>query len=357
MKKIITILSALFMTATLFAQSPQRMSYQAVVRNASNNLVLNTPVGMRVSILQGSVFGASVYVETQTPTTNSNGLVSLSIGSGTILAGSFSTINWANGPYFIKTETDPLGGTAYSITGSSELMSVPYALYAGNATTYTSGNGISISNGNITNTAPNQTVSIVAAGSTSVIGTYPNYTVSSPSYIAGNGITINSNTISISNPSLTIGSSYAGGIVFYIDATGQHGLVSASNDQGTNSWVPSVTWTNTAISSTFDCYLCGDVNSRIANNLFGGVSNAFQICSTYSIGGYSDWYLPSRYELTLMYLNLKTMNLGNFSNGWYWSSTEFSSQAAWVINFTNGSYAGYSKWGSPSVIVRPIRAF
>ena len=107
MKKIITILSALFMTATLFAQSPQRMSYQAVVRNASNNLVLNTPVGMRVSILQGSIFGASVYVETQTPTTNSNGLISISIGSGTIVVGSFSTINWANGPYFIKTETDP----------------------------------------------------------------------------------------------------------------------------------------------------------------------------------------------------------------------------------------------------------
>jgi hypothetical protein len=177
MKKIITILSALFMTTTLFAQSPQRMSYQAVVRNASNNLVLNTPVGMRVSILQGSIFGASVYVETQTPTTNSNGLVSISIGSGTIVTGSFSAINWANGPYFIKTESDLLGGTAYSIIGTSELMSVPYALYAGNVTTYTSGTGISISNGTITNTAPNQTVNIAASGISSVIGTYPNYTI------------------------------------------------------------------------------------------------------------------------------------------------------------------------------------
>jgi hypothetical protein len=58
-----------------------------------------------------------------------------------------------------------------------------------------------------------------------------------------------------------------------------------------------------------------------------------------------------------MYLNLKTLNLGNFSNGWYWSSTESGAQTAWVINFTNGNFAGYSKWGSPSVIVRPIRAF
>jgi microcystin-dependent protein len=204
MKKIITILSALFITTNVFAQSPQRMSYQAVVRNTSNNLVLSAPVGMRVSIIQGSIFGASVYVETQNPITNSNGLISISIGTGTIVTGSFSTVNWANGPYFIKTETDPLGGTAYSIIGTSELMSVPYALYAGNATTYTSGNGISISSGTIANTAPNQTVNISAAGISSVTGTYPNYTINTPNHIAGAGISVSGATITNSAPDKTV---------------------------------------------------------------------------------------------------------------------------------------------------------
>ena len=134
MKKIITILAAVLITASVFAQAPQKMSYQAVIRNASNALVTSTPVGMRISVLQGSPTGTAVYVETQTPSTNANGLVSLSIGTGTIVTGTFAGINWAAGPYFIKTETDPLGGTAYTIAGTNELMSVPYALFSANAT-------------------------------------------------------------------------------------------------------------------------------------------------------------------------------------------------------------------------------
>ena len=134
MKKIITICAALIMTANVFAQAPQKMSYQAVIRNSSNALITSTPVGMQISILQGSASGIAVYIETQTPSTNANGLVSLEIGSGAPVAGTFAGINWATGPYFIKTETDPTGGTAYTISGTSELMSVPYALYSANGT-------------------------------------------------------------------------------------------------------------------------------------------------------------------------------------------------------------------------------
>ncbi|MFN4853810.1 MAG: hypothetical protein ACK5JC_05250, partial [Bacteroidota bacterium] len=108
------------------------MSYQAVIRNSSNTLVSNQPVGMRISILQGSASGTAVYVETQTPTTNANGLASLEIGGGTVVSGNISTIDWANGPYFIKTETDATGGSNYSITGTSQLLSVPYAFFSGN---------------------------------------------------------------------------------------------------------------------------------------------------------------------------------------------------------------------------------
>ncbi len=134
MKKLITILAAVLMTATLFAQAPQKMSYQAVIRNTSDALVKSTPVGMRISILQGSSTGTAVYVETQKPSTNINGLVSLEIGTGTLVTGTFAAIDWANGPYFIKTETDPTGGIVYTIAGTSQLISVPYALFSSNGT-------------------------------------------------------------------------------------------------------------------------------------------------------------------------------------------------------------------------------
>jgi hypothetical protein len=125
------------LTASGFTQAPEKMSYQAVVRDASNALVTTQSVGMQISILQGGATGTFVYVETQTPTTNTNGLISIEIGTGTLISGDFTTIDWTNDTYFIKTETDPTGGTTYTITGTSQLMSVPYALYAktsGNST-------------------------------------------------------------------------------------------------------------------------------------------------------------------------------------------------------------------------------
>jgi hypothetical protein len=130
MKKLYTILAALLLTASAFAQAPEKMSYQAVVRDSGDALVTSQPVGMQISILQTTAIGTAVYVETQTPTTNVNGLVSLEIGTGIVVSGDFTTIDWSTDSYFIKTETDPAGGTTYTITGTSQLMSVPFALYA-----------------------------------------------------------------------------------------------------------------------------------------------------------------------------------------------------------------------------------
>ena len=134
MKKVILSILFLLTVTVVWAQVPQQISYQSVIRDGNNVVVASSGVGIKISLLKGSTTGPSVYVETHRKTTNANGLVSLEIGTGTVLSGSFSTIDWANGPYLIQTETDPTGGTNYSIPFVMALNSVPYALFAANGT-------------------------------------------------------------------------------------------------------------------------------------------------------------------------------------------------------------------------------
>jgi hypothetical protein len=148
-RTVFILVAAIFLTLQIFAQAPQKMSYQAVVRDAGNNLVISTSVGMQISILQGSPGGTAVFVETHNSNTNANGLVTVQIGGGILVSGNFSTINWAGGPYYLKTETDPAGGTSYSITGTTQLLSVPYALYA--ETSGSGGSGWLLNGNNGTN--------------------------------------------------------------------------------------------------------------------------------------------------------------------------------------------------------------
>jgi hypothetical protein len=130
MKKIYFMLIAIFITATTFAQAPEKMSYQAVIRDGGGNLVANQGIGMQISILKSTASGTAVYVETHTPTSNINGLVTLEIGAGSNPSGVFADIDWSNDTYFIKTETDLTGGSGYTISGTSQLLSVPFALHA-----------------------------------------------------------------------------------------------------------------------------------------------------------------------------------------------------------------------------------
>lgn len=149
MKSSLLCFAAVFFSfAFTFAQVPNKMSYQLVVRNASNNLITNQTVGMRFNILQGSATGTSVYVETQNPTTNINGLASVELGAGIVVSGNFLGIDWANGPYFLQTETDPSGGSNYTIVSTSQLLSVPYALFSGNGIRGVSSSGDSLILGN-----------------------------------------------------------------------------------------------------------------------------------------------------------------------------------------------------------------
>jgi hypothetical protein len=133
MKKITLALLLLSSFTILLAQAPQKMSYQSVIRNTDGKLVSGTLVNIKTSILSGSASGIATYVETQTTTTNNNGLATIEIGGGTPVIGTFSGVNWGAESHFVKTEIDPTGGSNYTISGTSQLLSVPYALYAGSS--------------------------------------------------------------------------------------------------------------------------------------------------------------------------------------------------------------------------------
>ena len=133
MNKRSTFFSLLIIIALVCsAQVPQKFNYQAVVRNAQHALIANQDVGFKMSILEGSLQGDPVYVETHTEITNAIGLADLVIGEGTVTSGVFEEILWGSTAMFLKVEMDPTGGSAYEYMGTSQLISVPYALYSGN---------------------------------------------------------------------------------------------------------------------------------------------------------------------------------------------------------------------------------
>lgn len=313
MKRTISILAVILVTNLFFqqetaAQSPEKISYQAVIRDALGNLMLSQSVGMRVSILQTSANGSAVYVEKHTSTTNTNGLISIEIGGGTLVSGNFSTIDWPNGPYFIKTETDPAGGTNYTISSTSQLLSVPYALHAKSAE-------------------------------------------------------------SISGSIYSFGDFSQGGIVFWLDETGRHGLVCAKTDQSTGClWFsnPSVFHQTIAYG---DGPFSGEMNTSIiiAVQGFGsGILYAARVAAEYisTEGGksYGDWYMPSIGELNLLYANRAVIDETALVNGgstfaeyYYWSSTEYDTFQAYFQLFITGqtTYDGKNNFYR----VRAVRAF
>ena len=406
MKKLFTIVVAVLLTASVFlpqqagAQSPEKMSYQAVIRNSSDVLVTNTQIGMQISILQGSASRTAVYVETQEPTTNANGLVSLEIGTGTLVSGDFSTIDWANGPYFIKTETDPdgtTGGIAYTITGTSQLLSVPYALHAKTAETVTGSipetdpifeasvasgiSGTDITNWNnkldsYTEIDPIFGVS-VASGITGTDTTNWNnkldsYTETDPIFgasvasgitgtettnwnnkqdqlTAGTGISIAGNTIS-AKADFYLGQDTLGGIVFYIylDQNGdQRGLIVSKTQTNAK-------WQNTGVTTDATRSWDGAYNMNLMSD---------SPAKTWVTNLGTDWHLPSIDELSILWHNRfhanKALNAGGFtllSNAaYYWSSTETSIAYAFCLGFSLGSTNSNSKFSAYSV--RAVRAF
>ncbi|HXP52800.1 MAG TPA: hypothetical protein VN922_22825, partial [Bacteroidia bacterium] len=136
MKNLRLLFAALMLvciTATTYAQTPRAIKYQAIARSSNGEAIASQNVSFRISILKGSADGTPVYQETQTATTNQFGLANLSIGVGAVVTGLFDSIKWGNGTYFAKIEFDPKGGNEFAFMGTSQLLSVPYSLYAEHA--------------------------------------------------------------------------------------------------------------------------------------------------------------------------------------------------------------------------------
>ena len=133
MKRLFFSVCGIVLSITLFAQPTQVFSYQAVVRNADNNLVKNSELGLRISIMQGEPDNADIYNELQTVTTNENGLLTTTIGN----SDGFTDISWTNPPYFLSVEIDLDGGSNYTVELTTQLLSVPFAMHAYSAESIT----------------------------------------------------------------------------------------------------------------------------------------------------------------------------------------------------------------------------
>jgi hypothetical protein len=186
MKKILIFTSILFLCIFLNAQAPQSLNYQAVARTADGVIIPTQNIGVKFSILDVSVTGTTLYAETHSVTTNSYGLFTLAIGKGTPITSTFASINWASGTdKFLKVEIAPAGGSNYQLQGTTQLLSVPYALYSEKTRLLAGNNTINITNGNtITGNYQAANNTILLTGNT-VAGNYQ----------AGTGINISGNVI------------------------------------------------------------------------------------------------------------------------------------------------------------------
>ena len=366
---VLIIHSSLLLFNTASAQAPSGFTYQSVLRDANNDLIINTTVGTQISILQTTAGGTAVYVETHTASTNANGLLTLQVGAGSAQSGTFASIDWSAGPYFIKSETDPAGGTNYTITGTQQMMSVPYALYAetsgtGGAVGATGAAGATGPQGADGATGPAGADGIDGAiGATGPagndgVGIAQTLSVSAAGdtlYLQNGGFVIIPG-ISVANTPLAIGNSYQGGIIFYLDGSGG-GLIAAPSDQATAAEWGCIGTLITGADGT--AIGTGAQNTIDIEAGCSEPSTAADICANLVLAGYTDWFLPSEDELHLMYLNIGQGailgNVGGFANNYYWSSTEYDLNFAWGQNFEYGFQYLTNK--NVTYYVRAVRAF
>ncbi len=368
---ILLFLSTLALNA--LAQAPQKMSFQAVIRNAQGQLVTESEIGLRLTLLADAPDGPIVYQESQQPESNVNGLVAVALGDGTVLSGNISNIDWSTGMYYLRSEMDPEGGNNYSISGSTQLLSVPYALYASDSGSSTPGpqgpqgpQGLAGVQGAVGPQGP-----VGPAGPQGPIGPQGEQGTFRDGTSAGEMMYwdgtdwvavapgLNGQTLTFCDgvptwgecppEPLEIGDYFEGGIVIYLDGNGG-GIVAAQTDQ--------------SIGAPWGCegqniggttlVIGGGLNSTEA--IYASCTDlgiAAKICYDLDYNGYTDWYLPTRDELLLMYQY--RAQIGGFATGTYWTSSQASNTTGWLVLFTDGTASTYFK--DNNYRVRAIRNF
>jgi len=293
-KTFITLIGAiimLFMANTLFAQGPQAFNYQAVARDASGNLIANHIIGIKIIIHQGSAAGTVIYAETFIPTTNKFGLFTIAVGQGTFLVGTFNSIPWNSGTYWLQVQMDPSGGTTYSDMGTSQLLSVPFALYANTA-------GISGTTGSTGITGPTGADGL--PGITGSIGPTGNVGATGPT---GAGIigatgpigpTGSTGAIGVTGPTgagSASGTTGSTGPIGPTGITGSTGVTGAVGPTGTNANVREVAdeFTATAAQTAFTLTQTPSANSKVKMYI-----NGIRISNTaYTSTGTALTYIPA----------------------------------------------------------------
>ncbi len=340
---IIYTLAIFFFITSVIGQSPQSFNYQAVVRNASSQMIVNQQVGIRITILQN---GSSVCVEEFTPTTNSLGLITLALGTANIA--DFTSIDWSTGTYSIKIELDPAGGTNYTEIGTNPLRSVPFALNASKADNVFSGNYDDL---NGKPDLSNFLTVEVDGDITNEIELPTDAAAGDMNYFDGTKWARIEKPI---NPDFrySLEWDFANNKPYWkevLPSVVYNGATLYVHPIDNSSAIP---WYNgsyvlTNASSTID----GKTNTLLIEIIQGPGSYAAQQCADLVAFGYDDWYLPAKDELNALYLEKDA--LGGFSNAYYWSSTEYNTTDAWGQDFTNGSQVSYAKY--PTSRVRCVR--
>jgi hypothetical protein len=380
---------------------PNAFNYSAVARDAQNNPIANSTIGIQISILKGSSSGSVEYVENHSVNTDAFGLFNLSIGSGTPQGGAMATINWGNDSYFLKVGMDAAGGTNFLVMGTTQLLSVPYALYAKNAggigslqvpnittnaVTEIGSNhakfsgvisGVNASyiivKGIVLSQTPNPSVPNVSSTTLPAGGgsgafdvndyayndsTYqyapllPNTTYYVRAYATTeNNITFYGNEVSFTT--LGIGQiGTGGGIVFFDKGNNVGGwqyLEVATSDQSTG-----ISWGCEVGPSINTGYGLGTglTNTSLIVGTCNEVNFAAKLCYNLSLGGQTDWFLPSFKELELAAQQANNQVAQDLQASMYWTSTSSN----FVVQATCFP-ANMPQMRSNLLHVRAIRAF
>ena len=376
MKKITLLLTLCFLLLTLVVRAqtpPNAFNYSAVARNTTGKPIATTTIGIQITILKTSPSGISQYSENHFVSTDAYGLFNLIIGTGSIQSGSMASIDWSNDNYYLKVGLDAAGGKNFVTMGTTQLLSVPYALFAKNAG--------SVSNSKDKDTSSTnelQTLSIrkdtifLTNGAFVKLPTYKDKDTSSTNELQT--LSIKRDSIQISNgnkvklPNIYgfthyIGEVFGGGVVFHLwkDTLGiEHGLIVDKTSLSTSQCFSNVL---NLIGSSAQSLWDGVSNCNAIVGQSGHTSSAAALCLNSTNGGQSDWYLPSIDELRLLWQNSFNVNKSLSSTGSatacdYMSSTEISADRNVALNFLTGGFVnGYKSVNGNNINVRAVRAF